>query len=178
MRPPTNSTTFKREFLKKWLLALQLCNNHHNNNNNNNGVVERKNTIKLSAEIAMAAARNGATCWSRALIAKHSSSSSSLHNQTPPPRHSKKRVLRCKRIIRRSRRCIHHGPAAHGPAAAVMRRKTAVLRKLVPGGELMGDEASLIRETLDYVTSLRAQVDVMRRLARASDRAAMCNAMK
>ncbi|CAI0427712.1 unnamed protein product [Linum tenue] len=171
MRPPTNSTTFKREFLKKWLLALQLCNNHHNNNNKN-GVVERKNTIKLSAEIAMAAARNGATCWSRALIAKHSSSSS-LHNQTPPPRHSKKRVLRCKRIIRRSRRCIHHGPAA-----AVVRRKTAVLRKLVPGGELMGDEASLIRETLDYVTSLRAQIDVMRRLARASDRVAMCNGMK
>ncbi|CAL1358571.1 unnamed protein product [Linum trigynum] len=172
MRPPPNSSSFKREFLKKWLLALQLCN--HNNNINKNDVVKRKNTIKLSAEIAMASVRNGATCWSRALIAKHSSSfhvtTKPRHMPPPPPRHYKKRV-RCKKIIKRSRRCCHNRSAA----AAVVRRKTAVLRKLVPGGELMDDEASLIRETLDYVMSLRAQVDVMRRLARASDCVAMCN---
>ncbi|KAE8657952.1 hypothetical protein F3Y22_tig00116976pilonHSYRG00183 [Hibiscus syriacus] len=33
------------------------------------GILERKKAIKLSADIAMASARNGTTCWSRALIA-------------------------------------------------------------------------------------------------------------
>lgn len=35
-------------------------------------IVQRKKTIKLSADVAMASARDGKTLWSRALIAKAS----------------------------------------------------------------------------------------------------------
>jgi hypothetical protein len=50
----------------------------------------------------------------------------------------------------------------------MVNRRTQVLKSLVPGGEFM-DDISLIEETLDYIESLRAQVDVMRTLAKATE---------
>ncbi|CAN1165551.1 Transcription factor IBH1-like 1 [Linum perenne] len=173
--------TFKREFLKKWLLALQLCN--HNKTNNN--VLDRKKTIKLSAEIAIATARNGATCWSRALIAKAANShdakpflslitqqgiNTTSTNDEDVNKKKKNRVMKCKKILKRScgvhrrrRRTMIVAPP-ETVARRMARRKTEVLKKIVPGGEFISDDVTLIRETLDYMVSLRAQIDVMRSL--------------
>ncbi|XP_075093718.1 transcription factor IBH1-like 1 [Nicotiana tabacum] len=53
-------------------------------------------------------------------------------------------------------------------ARKLVKNRTKVLKSLVPGGEYM-DNVSLIKETLDYILSLRVQVDVMRHLANASE---------
>ena len=60
--------SLKQEFLKKWMLGLKVC----DSTKQNMSILERKNAIKLSADIAMASTRNGMTCWSRALVAKAS----------------------------------------------------------------------------------------------------------
>ena len=41
------------------------------------------------------------------------------------------------------------------------------LRKVIPGGDAARDEAALLREAVDYVVHLRAQVDVLRRVSAA-----------
>jgi hypothetical protein len=46
-----------------------------------------------------------------------------------------------------------------------------VLRKMIPGGELLHDEISLLHEAVDYVTHLHAQVDALRRISNAVQRA-------
>ncbi|CAN1223314.1 Transcription factor IBH1-like 1 [Linum grandiflorum] len=143
------------------MLALQLC----NHNNKTKSVAERKKTIKLSAEIAIATARNGDTCWSRALIANAAKSDS-----------KRPKTMRCKKIVKRScgiqrRRRNDIVVAPEKVAKRMARRKTELLKKIVPGGEFISDDEALIRETLDYMVSLRAQVQVMRSLVRvvASD---------
>jgi len=47
-----------------------------------------------------------------------------------------------------------------------VRKRTKVLRKMIPGGELL-DEISLLQEAMDYVAHLHAQVDVLRRISNA-----------
>ncbi|CAN0912289.1 Transcription factor IBH1-like 1, partial [Linum grandiflorum] len=185
-------TSLKREFLKKWMLALQLC----NHNNKTKSVAERKKTIKLSAEIAIATARNGDTCWSRALIANAAKSdvakpflslitkqqqqqqqcASSGQGITLNDYSKRPKTMRCKKIVKRScgiqrRRRNDIVVAPEKVAKRMARRKTELLKKIVPGGEFISDDEALIRETLDYMVSLRAQVQVMRSLVRvvASD---------
>ncbi|XP_021756621.1 transcription factor IBH1-like 1 isoform X2 [Chenopodium quinoa] len=53
---------------------------------------------------------------------------------------------------------------ARAMAKRLVEKRTQILKGLIPGGEYM-DEFSLVKETLDYVVSLRAQVDVMQYLA-------------
>lgn len=53
---------------------------------------------------------------------------------------------------------------ARAIAKRLVKKRTQILKGLVPGGEAM-DENSLIKEALDYIVSLRAQVDVMHHLA-------------
>ncbi|KAF8691263.1 hypothetical protein HU200_040387 [Digitaria exilis] len=122
---------------------------------------ERKSAIKSSADIAMATARGAGARWPRAILAASSSS--------PSPGKSR----RCKRIVRRclrARRSSRHGgttAAAAAAAAAMMnsgeiarrmvRKRTKVLRKMIPGGELLLDEVSLLHEAMDYVAHLHAQ---------------------
>ncbi|CBI36613.3 unnamed protein product, partial [Vitis vinifera] len=65
MRPPTS---LKKEFLKKWIMGLQLC----SSSKKEMSFLERKKAIKLSADVAMASARNATTRWSRALISNAS----------------------------------------------------------------------------------------------------------
>uniref|UniRef100_A0A0D9VCX2 BHLH domain-containing protein n=1 Tax=Leersia perrieri TaxID=77586 RepID=A0A0D9VCX2_9ORYZ len=45
-------------------------------------------------------------------------------------------------------------------------KRTKVLRRMIPGGELL-DEISLLHEAMDYVVHLHAQVDVLRRVTKA-----------
>ncbi|KAG9456054.1 hypothetical protein H6P81_000562 [Aristolochia fimbriata] len=49
-------------------------------------------------------------------------------------------------------------------AKRIQRRRTQILKALVPGGHYM-DDLSLLDETVDYVLCLKAQVDGMRYLA-------------
>ncbi|KAL4295909.1 hypothetical protein GQ457_12G025070 [Hibiscus cannabinus] len=157
MRRPCDS--LKREFLKKWMTGLQSC----SSSNKDMSILERKKAIKLSADVAMACARNGATCWSRALIAAGAHSG-----------HSNKRI-RSKKILKRSCRIRTRRKRRSKCAAQVGRaswisvgKRTRILKSLIPGGESM-NEASLVEETLDYITYLRAQVDGMRSLVDASE---------
>ncbi|KAL3566797.1 hypothetical protein D5086_032212 [Populus alba] len=65
MRDPSS---LKQQFLKKWILGLQVC----GSGKQNMSILERKKAIQLSADIALASTRDGRTCWSRALIANAS----------------------------------------------------------------------------------------------------------
>ncbi|XP_010278020.1 PREDICTED: transcription factor IBH1 [Nelumbo nucifera] len=178
-------SSFKQELLKKWVLGLQSCGSMAKEMS----FLERKNAIKLSADIAMASARGGKTRWSRAVISSASKRDDSkllvrniLGNEferlmkasvgTPScnKRFMSKKILRMSRGLRRLRRSTaRRRVQASSIAKRMVQRRTQVLKSLVPGGESM-DGFSLIEETLDYILSLRAQVDVMRCLADASER--------
>ncbi|XP_052199913.1 transcription factor IBH1-like 1 [Diospyros lotus] len=183
MRSPSS---LKQDFLKKWVMGLQFC----GASKEQMGIFERKKAIKLSADVAMASARNARTSWSRALIANASkdSENKALVDQilgtdsekiikkasVSSLNAHKKIVLRSKKILketRRSRRIKKMEPQmamATSVAKRLVKKRTQVLKRLIPGGESM-DEFSLIEETLDYIASLRAQVDVMRHLVNASE---------
>lgn len=157
-------------------------------------ISDRKKAIKLSAEIAMASARNGRTRWSRALISSASTDdngkilvehilgsecerltkiSTSCRLSSVAMMNNKR--VRCKKILKRScgtiRRVMKRVPGkvvASSIAKRMVKKRTQILKSIVPGGEFM-DEVSLIEETLDYILSLRAQIDVMRRLTAATE---------
>ncbi|CAN6163249.1 unnamed protein product [Urochloa humidicola] len=141
---------------------------------------ERKRTIKCSADVPMAAARGAASggsraWWPKAILAAAASSGSSSGA-------CKARRSRCKRVLRRcvgtkrTRSCAAAGNAAatsSDVARRLVRRRTmAPLRKVIPGGDAARDEAALLREAMDYVVHLRAQVDVLRRVSAAVQRSA------
>ncbi|XP_071729639.1 transcription factor IBH1-like 1 [Rutidosis leptorrhynchoides] len=185
------SSNLKKEFIKKWVKGLEICYSSKKNMN----VMERKKMIKLCADIALASAKNGTTSWSNALIsdAKKDDESKILVNnligrrelnrfkpqktshQSTTITYDHKRV-RSKNILKRScslsQRMKKMVPPKSNLAIFVAKRlvkkRTQVLKKLVPGGESM-DEFSLIRETLDYILSLKVQVDVMRSVVNATE---------
>ncbi|RLM79118.1 hypothetical protein C2845_PM12G04590 [Panicum miliaceum] len=174
MRGP-NARAFQQGFLKNLILSLQACSEACVSSAGTASAVmslqERKRAIKSSADIAMAAARGGGARWPRAILASSSSS--------PPAA----KARRCKRIVRRcfrTRRSSRDGAAgacslartttamiSSGEVARrLVRKRTKVLRKMIPGGELL-DEISLLHEAMDYVAHLHAQVDVLRRISNA-----------
>ncbi|KAK8683096.1 hypothetical protein V6N13_039164 [Hibiscus sabdariffa] len=166
MRP---CDSLKRDFLKKWMMGLQSC----SSSNKDMSILERKKAIKLSADVAMACARNGATCWSRALIAAGAD-----HSKHGASREYNNKRIRSKKILKRSCRirtrrkrrskCAAQVGRASSISKGLVRQRTRILKSLIPGGESM-NEASLVEETLDYITYLRAQVDGMRSLVDASE---------
>ncbi|XP_059636102.1 transcription factor IBH1-like 1 [Cornus florida] len=58
--------------------------------------------------------------------------------------------------------------SAESIARRLVKKRTNVLKSLIPGGESMDGLSTLMEETLDYIVSLRTQVDVMRHLANAA----------
>ena len=91
------------------------------------------------------------------------------------------KARRCNRIVRRCFRARRSrdgaGACSRARTATAMmtsaevarrlvRKRTKVLRKMIPGGELL-DEISLLHEAMDYVAHLHAQVDVLRRISNA-----------
>lgn len=153
-------------------------------------MMERKKAIKLSADLAMASTRDETTRWSQALIANASRDDNNkvlTQHVLGSPQHCQKMVIRknfknlsplCSRrirsrkILRRSRTIIHKSKervVANFIAKRLkIQKRIRRLKSLLPGGELM-DDASLVEETLDYIESLRAQVEVMRSLVTASE---------
>ena len=134
---------------------------------------ERKRAVKCSADVAMAAAAGGARA--KAVLAAAAAASSSSPDATCEARRSRfKRVVvrRCVGAKRVRRGC--YAAAKNAAAAAssdvarrLVRRRTMALRKVIPGGDAAWDEAALLREAVDYVVHLRAQVDVLRRVSAA-----------
>ncbi|RWR75379.1 transcription factor IBH1-like protein [Cinnamomum micranthum f. kanehirae] len=176
------SNSFKRTFLKKFLVGIQQTNLA----SKNTSLFERRNAIKLSSDIALASARDGAN-WSRAIVANASKQEKNknlvknilgevqldrftkLQNKGSSltcKRETCKRILRRSRLERRIRKRSPKRVAGSAVAKRIMKKRSHFLKCVVPGGELM-DEFSFIDETIDYIFSLRAQVDVMQRLANA-----------
>ncbi|XP_054807749.1 transcription factor IBH1-like 1 [Prosopis cineraria] len=185
----------KLEFLQKWMEGMEKCKSLKKNMS----LSERKKTIKVSADLAMACSRTETKCWSRALIANiasrdHNSkvltqhvigSSSSLCFSLTKPYTSSssssslvrnKRTLlnSSRKIMKRRSRTVRSGAKKKKTAMAdsiarkLVQKRREKLKRLVPGGDLMDDDVTLIEETLDYIQSLRSQVQVMRRLLTTS----------
>ncbi|KAK4344446.1 hypothetical protein RND71_037540 [Anisodus tanguticus] len=169
-----NTSSLKQEFLKKWIQALKAC----SAKKKEMSIMERKKAIKLSADLAMASTRNSTTYWSHALMANASQDNKNkfivphiLGNNDSDQRikrlamshknmRSKKILKKSCSISRRSKKMVLGRRIAR---RVLVKKRTQVLKGLVPGGEYM-DDTCLIKETLDYILSLRVQVDVMRYL--------------
>nr|GEV27202.1 transcription factor IBH1-like 1 [Tanacetum cinerariifolium] len=179
-----NSSQLKKEFIKKWVKGLQICYSSKKQLN----LLERKKKIKLSADIALASAKNATTCWSKALIAdaqKDEKNKILIDNLACPESEIKgfhqkvmtyHKRIRSKKILRRSRGVVkrtnkskpRQSDLAIRIAKRLVKKRTQVLKGLVPGGESM-DEFSIIKEALDYILSLKVQVDVMKNVVNATD---------
>ncbi|KAF5725905.1 hypothetical protein HS088_TW23G00637 [Tripterygium wilfordii] len=187
MRSPHS---MKKEFLKKWMMGLQVC----ISSKKKMTLLERKKAIKLSADVAMASSSNGNTCWSRALIVNASKQHKNkvlIERVFGRPEYEKlmkrvpsiqplKKMIRSKKILKRScsslrrvkrniRGCRKVVNGAYCVAKNMVKKRRKILRSLVPGGEMIVDDVCLIEETLDYILSLRAQVDVLRSVADACE---------
>ncbi|KAI3790434.1 hypothetical protein L2E82_03468 [Cichorium intybus] len=178
-----DSSQLKKEFIKKWVQGLQIC----CSSKRQMSILERKRNIKLSADIALASAKNATTSWSKALISEakkdreknilvdnllgHESKFMGAHQKVTS--HNR---IRSKKILRRScgigKRIKKMGyRRSDSPtciAKRLVKKRTQVLKRLVPGGESM-DEFSIITEALDYILSLRVQVDVMKNIVNATN---------
>ncbi|XP_023537774.1 transcription factor IBH1-like 1 [Cucurbita pepo subsp. pepo] len=151
-----NPINLKQIFIKKWIMGL----NPITFSNTNMNFLERKNAIKAASDLAMATTRNGATRWSRAIIAKSI--------QAPPEAKLRRKTMLRKigrKVARRHTHTSRSRSVARSVAKRLVHKRTKLLRSLVPGGEFMKDEALLIDEALDYISFLRVQVDGMRFLA-------------
>ncbi|XP_009602570.1 transcription factor IBH1-like 1 [Nicotiana tomentosiformis] len=183
-----NPISVKQEFLKKWIQGLKA----YNGTKKEMSIMERKKAIKLSADVAMASTRNSKTTyWSHALIANASEDDNNkfivthILGDDDSERIKKASIMRLamsqksfrsKKILKKScsisRKTKQMAPRiglARCMARRLVKKRTQVLKTLVPGGEYMDNDMSLIKETLDYILSLRVQVDVMRHLANATD---------
>lgn len=164
-----SSALLKQEFFNKWIKGLRI----YTNLNKEMTVSERKKAIKLSADVAIASTRNVSTHWSQALMAEVSGDGAAakvvveeISGRKAVTRKKAPTMTCSKKIVRRShvRRVVRSSNVkATCIAKKLVRNRTRVLKRLVPGGEEM-DEVSLIKETLDYIASLQVQVDVMRQL--------------
>ncbi|XP_048545843.1 transcription factor IBH1-like 1 [Triticum urartu] len=166
MQGPNKSTkSFKQAFLKNLLLGLQL----HAPTSTSFGsramnLHLRKLAVKSSANVAMAAARCATRTdarWPSAILASEAGAT---------PSSGACKVHRCRRIVSR---CWIRSGRAGGDAVArrLLRTRTMALRVVIPGGrDTTVDQATLLREAMDYAVHLRAQVDVLRRLSESVQR--------
>ncbi|XP_071717513.1 transcription factor IBH1-like 1 [Rutidosis leptorrhynchoides] len=177
----TNSSQLKKEFIKKWIQGLKTC----CSTKNKMSLFERKKKIKLSADIALASAKNATTCWSKALISEAkkdeenkiliSNLSNNIMDQEAQQKVICHKRIRSKKILKKcfgvSKRMMKMEPRRSNNATCIakilVKKRTRVLKRLVPGGESM-DEFTIIKEALDYILSLRVQVDVMNNLVNAN----------
>ncbi|KAI3782131.1 hypothetical protein L2E82_12164 [Cichorium intybus] len=185
-----SSSSLKKEFLNKWIEGLHIC----VFSKKQMDLMERNKKIKLSADVAMASAKKTPTSWSNALLSDvrknerdtilvdrllGPKSQLQLQKSTDRMVMSCHKKIRCKKILKTSRKSagkrtkkimmgLPGSTLATVIAKRLVKKKTKVLKRLVPGGESM-DEFSLIKEALDYILSLTVQVDVMRSVATGTE---------
>ncbi|CAK8564242.1 unnamed protein product [Lathyrus sativus] len=170
-----NLSSLKQEFLKKWIKGLKKYNSQKKNMN----LLERKKAIKLSADLAMASTKDKTTLWRKSFIANTSTSIDEQDISTSPQKKKttkknltkscrlyRKTIIGSRKISRRNRR--KERVDASFIATKLVKKRTRTLKSLLPGGKFM-DDACLVDETLDYIQSLKAQVEVMRCLVTASE---------
>ncbi|XP_047951384.1 transcription factor IBH1-like 1 [Salvia hispanica] len=151
-------SSLKQEFLEKWRKGLQIG----SKSKEDSTILETKDAIKLSADVAIAATRNAGTRWRQALLCDVVSKNlTNKHVVEQILGYKLKNTAATTRLTTACTRRILRRGQNHRRRK---RSRSRALRKLVPGGEEM-DGVLLLQETLDYIVSLRAQVDVMRRLA-------------
>ncbi|KAK1620780.1 hypothetical protein QYE76_026297 [Lolium multiflorum] len=119
---------------------------------------ERKRAIRLAADAALVNARGAdATRWSRTMLAD----SELEHRRQNRGSEVSVKLIRERVLRRRSqRRKLGTAGSAAVLARAMVRKRTKVLRDIVPGGEGLDDEFTLLDETLDYAVCLKAQVSM------------------
>ncbi|KAK9097988.1 hypothetical protein Syun_025033 [Stephania yunnanensis] len=155
--------------------SLKQANNNDDESNNTNKGLIRSILGNDFEGLNIAKASNS----SSSSFGSHScNTSSSVNNNN---NNDNKRV-RIKKILRRScamqRASRRKGDcscraSSRKIAKRMVKKRTQVLKGLVPGGEAMVDESLLLEETMDYLVALQARVDVMRQLVKASERIAM-----
>ena len=176
------SKQFKQALLESLLLGLR-----KRGVTAASGFHDRKRAIRLAADAALANARGAdATCWSRTMLAASTELPLSDRRQLSQLTRGAKSAstkLVCERILRkrrshRPRRWRKAGTAAIKVcdsagvlARAMVRKRTTMLKGLVPGAEELDDKCTLLGETLDYAVCLKAQADVMQLLVRALEAA-------
>lgn len=184
MQAPSN---FKHDFLKHLLLGLHVTRDSSREMTQN----DKEREIKLLADAAMALARGNGANWSRALISgivKQENNEAIIGNKVSkefessassvPGNHGTSSFLGRKRIMKRKsinsrlkvRKKSFHSPSSGRVipsvlARRIVRKRTQVLKRIIPGAESLGG-ISLLSETLDYVVHLRAQANIMQRLTR------------
>ncbi|KAM0829908.1 hypothetical protein ACQ4PT_066574 [Festuca glaucescens] len=167
----TSTKSFKQAFLKNLLLNLHALTSTSASSFDAISLHERKRAVKSSADVAMAAARGdssdaGAARWPKAILARESGACKK--------RRCRRIVIRClgrKRSLTRSRAAATSSSDGGDAARRLVRRRTMALREMIPGGrDAAVDEATLLREAMDYVVHLRAQVDVLRQVSEAVQR--------
>jgi hypothetical protein len=170
-----NLSSLKKEFLRKWIKGLRKYNSQKKNMN----LLERKKAIKLSADLAMASTKDKTTLWRKALFANISTNIDNEQDilTTSSPQKVirknstnsyplRKRITGRRKILRRNR--TKERIEASFIAMRLVKKRTRRLKSLLPGGKFM-DNACLVDETLDYIESLKAQVEVMRCLVTSSE---------
>ncbi|KAK2358878.1 transcription factor IBH1 [Trifolium repens] len=170
-----NLSSLKKEFLRKWIKGLR----KYNSQKKNMTLLERKKAIKLSADLAMASTKDKTTLWRKALFANTSTNidneqdiSTTSSPQKVIRKNStnsyplRKRITGRRKILRRNR--TKERMEASFIAMRLVKKRTRRLKSLLPGGKFM-DNACLVDETLDYIESLKAQVEVMRCLVTSSE---------
>ncbi|XP_066372934.1 transcription factor IBH1-like 1 [Miscanthus floridulus] len=167
---------FKQDLLRNLLLGLRARTAEAACPFDAMSLQERKRAVKCSADVAMAAAAprrasatGGRARWPKAILAAAAAASSSSHSPSGTCK-VRKSACKCKRVARRrvdAKRIRGYAAASCDVARRLVRRRTMALRKVIPGGNAAMDDAALLRETMDYVVHLRAQVDVLRRISAA-----------
>ncbi|WJX96717.1 hypothetical protein P8452_77884 [Trifolium repens] len=170
-----NLSSLKKEFLRKWIKGLR----KYNSQKKNMTLLERIKAIKLSADLAMASTKDKTTLWRKALFANISTNIDNEQDilTTSSPQKVirknstnsyplRKRITGRRKILRRNR--TKERIEASFIAMRLVKKRTRRLKSLLPGGKFM-DNACLVDETLDYIESLKAQVEVMRCLVTSSE---------
>lgn len=151
--------------------------------------------IRLAADVSLALTAPKGSIWSHALLAnisKHEKNRDILQKIAGKSKYmiitralqrndlqymclgsvfpkSRESILQRSRLVRRS--IPHRKNASHiSPsmvARKIVQKRTRILQSLVPGGSSM-DISCLLKETADYIISLKAQVQVMQFLADAA----------
>lgn len=177
----SSSALLKQEFFKKWIKGLQI----YSSLKKEMTISERKRAIKFSSDVAIASTGSDAAArWRKALAADVETAAAAddgaartvVEQMLGRELVAARKTMACsKKIVRRSHRrkaaaaARRVVPSSRSIAKKLVRKRTRTLKRVVPGGERL-DEVSLIKETLDYISSLQIQVDVMRNLAAAAEK--------
>ncbi|KMZ69963.1 hypothetical protein ZOSMA_202G00500 [Zostera marina] len=165
------SKSFDQSLIRTMLLGqLRL-----NLESSTTSLLQRTKSIKLAVDIATAAARGGGANWSRAQLItclglndNSNSNSNSKSKSTTHRTKAKTGVKKSKKIVARARnnRLKKDRRRVPGRKRMVVKERIRVLKSLIPGAVSL-NHRSLILEALDYVVSLREQVNAMRRITDA-----------